>query len=637
MSSDLASQSDEAVIRFADFELDTRVYELRKSGLPIHLQPQPCRVLALLASHPGRVFTREEIQREIWGEHTYVDFEQGLNVSIRQIRAALNDDPEKPRFVETLSRRGYRFLAKIEAGPSSASVRPVTPTPQVLRTAEWTHKRRWVALGVVALAAFIAAITLLVRVRSPAGSTASAHIRSIAVLPLENLSGDPGQDYFVEGMHEALITELSKISALKVISRASTMRYKGTEKPLPQVARELSVDGVVEGSVLRDGDQVRITVRLVHGSTNRYLWGENYQRELRRILALQSEVARAIAWEIQVKVTPAESTRLAGARPVNPEAYELYLRGRYFWRRLTAKDAWKTLGSFERAIEKDPFSALAYSGLADAYSFLGNQGFAPPREVFPKAKAAALRAVELDEDLAEAHTALARVYRNYDWDWLRAEAEYRRAIELNPNTSSGNAYGSYANLLTLLGRHEEAIAMHQRARELDPVAVGVGSSGFDFYFARRYDEAIEEIRKALELNPNDGEQHTFLGKAYLQKGARKEAIAELERGFQLLEEAGVTGAGAELTYAYALSGQPAEASKVLAGLMGFKQPYFRPYRIALAYTGLGEKERAFVWLGRAYAERDPNLFFINAEPMLDPLRPDPRFQDLLRRMNFPEN
>jgi len=350
-------------------------------------------------------------------------------------------------------------------------------------------------------------------------------------------------------------------------------------------------------------------------------------------LSLQGEIARTIADEVKAKVTPDVQARLASARPVNPEAHQLYLKGRYYWWKRTGKDLWKSIEYFQQAIEKDPIYAPPYSGLADAYSILGNNGFVRADEAFPKARMAGLKALELDANLAEAHIAMGRVFRNYDWDWSRAEAEYRRAIELNPN--SADAHLAYAALLSLLGRHDEALAVNKRGRELDPLAIRISAHvGSVLYFARRYDEAIGELRKALDLDPNDGMTHTFLGMVYLQKGRRQEALAELERGFSLWRAGGLSRGF--LLYGYAVAGKRPEARNAVAALpQAVKEGYVSPYNVALAHLGLGDKDESFAWLERAYAERDPVLAFINVEPTLDPLRSDPRFQDLLRRMNFP--
>ncbi len=482
--------------------------------------------------------------------------------------------------------------------------------------------------GVVVVAIVVAAAYLYVAHKKLAA--APPQITSLAVLPLANLSSDASQEYFADGMTEALITDLSKIKALKVISRTSVMQYKGVKKPLPEIARELGVNGIIEGSVLRSGDRVRITAQLINAVNDTHVWADNFDRDLRDVLTLQSEVARAIAQEIRVAVTPAEQQQLASARPVNPEAHELYLKGRYYWWKRSAPELAKAIELFEQAIALDPNYALAYAGLADGYSTSANSTFQPPEVGRVKAKAAALKAVALDDSLAEAHVALGRVYRNFDWDWARAEAEYRRAIVLNPN--SADAYLAYANLLSFRGRHDEAIAANRRAHELDPLATRIASHlAAVLYNARRYDEAIAASQKALELAPDDSQSHNFMGKSYLEKGMFTEAVAELSRGYNANGNNGSTA----LVSAYAAAGKTADARRVYAGWMAeSRRSYLSPYVLAIAQVGVAGDDQIFAWLEKSYRERDPQLPAVNVDPIWDRFRSDPRFVDLLRRMNL---
>jgi TolB-like protein/Flp pilus assembly protein TadD len=456
---------------------------------------------------------------------------------------------------------------------------------------------------------------------------------SLAVLPLENMGQDPDQEYFADGMTEALITELSKISALRVISRTSAMQYKGVKKPLPQIARELNVDALIEGSVLREGDQVRITVQLIQGTTDKHLWAESYQRELRGVLVLQSEMARAIAREIGMMVSLEDQVRLASARRVNPEAHELYLKGRHFWNQRTDEGLMKSIEYFQQAIAIDPMYALGYAGLADAYNILGSNRLRDPKEVFPKARTAAERALELDENLAEAHAVLGAIKFNYEWDWAGARRALRRSIELNPGYAT--AHQRYALLSSILGEHEVAIEEMKLARRLDPlsarISVNVGSMLFR---AREYEQAIVELRKALELYPNDAAAHSGLGAVYVQKGMYEEAIKEFKevRRFIPDAQAGLGGLG----YAYAVSGDKTEATKILKQLQQLSERRFvPPATVALIHIGLGDKNRAFEWLEKAYQDRNPTLSGLRVDPRFDPLRDDPRFRDLLLRMNLP--
>jgi serine/threonine-protein kinase len=455
---------------------------------------------------------------------------------------------------------------------------------------------------------------------------------SIAVLPITNLSGDPELEYFADGMTEALITDLAQISALKVISRTSVMQYKGAKKPLPEIANELKVDVVLEGSVQCFGERVKITAQLIEAATDRHLWAKSYERELRDILALQNEVARAVADEIQVKLTPQEQARLMSVHPVNPEAYQAYLKGRYYWNKRTKEGFKKGIDYFTTAIEIDPAYALAYAGLADCYNLLGNWGYLPPKETFPKAKVAAMKAIEIDERLAEAHTSLAFLSMFYDWDWLEAEREFKRAIELNPNYATAHQwYGEYLALVR--GQFDQAIAEMKRAQELDPLSLTISANlGWVIYLSRQYEQAIEQLRKTLELDPSFVLAHLHLGWVYVQEARYEEAIAELQKVVTFSEDAGY--ALVSLGTAYALSGKKVEAQKVLKKLKGTsKQHYISPGHMAFVYIGLGEKDQAFAWLEKAYEKRDGWLVYL-MDPCFDPLRSDPRFTELLKKVGL---
>ncbi len=489
------------------------------------------------------------------------------------------------------------------------------------------------AVGIAAVVLLLALLGLdLERLRDRLlGGPAPGPITSLAVLPLENLMGDPEQEYFVDGMTEALISELAQIGALKVISRTSVMRFKGTDKSLPEIARDLGVDGIIEGSVLRAGDQVRITAQLIEGATDRHLWASSYERDLSNILALQSEVARAIAREIKIKLTPREQARLASPRPVNTEVYQLYLRGRYHWNQRTQEGFKKGLEFFEQALETDPTYPLAYAGLAETYSLLANYFFLPPQEAFPRAKAAATKALEIDDTLAEAHTSLAFARHHYDWDWSGAEGEYKRALELNPGYATAHQW--YAEYLTTVGRHEEAIAEIRRAQELDPLSLVIDANvGRLLYSTRQYDRAIEELQNTLMLDPNYFWAHVFLGMAFEQKGMYAEAMAEAQKVVAL----GGGGPNVVLTRAYAASGRTDDARKVLKALQQRYGEDVESYSMGGIHAALGEQDEAFAWLEKAFEENSFFLVFLRADPRFDPLRTDPRFADLLGRLSFPE-
>ncbi len=625
-----------AILRFGDFELDLKGGQLRKAGVLVKLQPQPFKVLALLASHASEVVTREEIQQQIWGNDTFVDFERGLNFCIKQIRATLGDDAETPRYVETLPKRGYRFIATVE-GLGRASP-PTEASPEVATPTGSRSRRRPVWMTVLALAAVLAVAGYFgwQSFRPPVQPLAGKIM--LAVLPFDNLSGDPDQDYFSDGMTEEMITQLGRLNPerLGVIGRTSIVRYKGTNKSIEEIGRELKVEYLLEGSVRREADRARISVQLIQVSDQTQLWAANYDRVLGGILSLQSEVAEAVAREIQVKLTPQQEARLASARPVNPEAYEAYLKGRYHWRLRTPEALEKSIKFFKDAIAKDSAYALGYAGLADSYLLLGSAPYdaVPPREVMPRAREAAIKALAIDDTLAEAHTSLAHAKLFYDWDWSGAEREFQRALELNP--SYATAHHWYAYQLWVRGRLDQALEEVQRARELDPFSLVINLvMGRHFYFTRRFDLAIAQFKEALEMEPNFFLGHFDLGLAYAQVGRHEEALAEFQQAVRLSGSSPLCVAG--LGYAYALAGRKSEARMVLDDLRQISQrrrvPAIYPAGI---YAGLGEKDRALEWLEHAYEERSDVLILLKLEPIFDPLRSDPRFQSLLLRLNFPE-
>jgi serine/threonine-protein kinase len=464
------------------------------------------------------------------------------------------------------------------------------------------------------------------------GWTSPPKIGSLAVLPLENLSHDPEQEYFADGMTEALITDIAKIGTLRVISRTSVMRYKGTKKPLSQIARELNVDAIVEGSVQHSGDKVRIDAQLIDARKDRNLWTESYQSDLSDVLTLQGNVARAVAGEVRAQLTPQESASISKSQTVNPRAYESYLQGRYFWNKRTAADLNAAIKSFNGAIALDPTYARAYAGLADSYATLGNNRLLPPDEAFPKAEAAAEKALSLDEDLAEAHASLAFAHWNYDFDWNVVDREYKRAIELNPGYAT--AYHWYSGYLSGMGRHSEAIAAVKKARELDPLSPRINANvGFILYFARQYDAAIEELQKTLQMDTTSNAPYLYLGMAYLQEGKSQEAIVALEKNSRISDTPAADSL--DLAYGYAVARQRQDSLKLLHQVMAEPNKTYMPALwVARVYTALGEKEEALTWLRKAYDERSPQLPFLNVDPRWDPLRSEPRFQDLLRRMKL---
>jgi len=473
--------------------------------------------------------------------------------------------------------------------------------------------------------------------RKPSVVTAPrAQITSLVVLPFENLSADKDQAYFADGMTDELIAHLAKIRSLRVISRTSSMEYKGTHKTLSQIARDLNVDAVVEGTVLRSGDRVRITAELVQVATDRHLWAETYESQLGDILTLQSHVTSAIVNEIRVKLTPEDQVRLAATRPVSTQSYENYLKGRYYWNKRSQEGLTKAINYFQVAIEKDPNYALAYAGLADCYSIIGSVivGTVPAAEVAPKARAAALKSLELDNTLAEAHTSLATVRFNYDWDWNSAASGFRRAVELNP--SYATAYQRNSLYLMSMGRTTESIAEMNRAHDLDPLSTSTNFSlGSRLYMAREYDQAIEQLRNTIDMDPGFVLPHLVLGQAYEQKKAYDQAITELRRAVDFSQNSPPVLAA--LARTYAVSGRTTEARNLLDQLMQqSKKQYVSPFYVAIVYAGLGEKDQALDWLEKAYGDHSNAIVFLKVDPQLDTLRASPRFHELQRKLRLPE-
>jgi TolB-like protein/DNA-binding winged helix-turn-helix (wHTH) protein/Flp pilus assembly protein TadD len=629
---------------FGVFELDLRAGELRKHGLRVRLQEQPFQVLAMLLEHPGDVVTREELQKRLWPADTFVDFDHGLNKAINKLRESLGDSAESPRFVETVARRGYRFLAEVKVADAASVHSPALVTPP--QPAAEARDRPGLAGKLampkhflpplawkISVFVLLLLMTSLVTWKLHSRNRSSPVIRSLAVLPFESLSSDASQDYFADGMTDELISDLGQVSALRVVSRTSVMPYKRARKPLPQIARELNVDAVVEGTVLRSGDQVRITAQLIEASADKHLWSQSYEGELRDTLALQNKVAKAIADQIGISLNPQEQAALKNVKVVNPNAYVSYLKGRYFWNKRTADSLKVALAYFNQAIDEDPKYAQAYSGLADTYALLGDWQYAvmTAKEAFPKAKAAAIEALELDGALGEAHNSLAFCLDGFDWDLDSAGREFRRAIELNPGYATAHHW--YAWHLSLLGRYGEAIAEMRRAENLDPLSLIINADLAELLvIAHFYDESIFQSRKTIEMDPNFGLAHNHLGQAYLQKHMNDEAVAELQKAVQL--SGGSPTCIANLARAYVASGKRNEAEKLLSELKKRSSPgYSHGSEIAVIYTSLGDTDQAMNWLEKGYQERfNPGVLL---RPGFDPLRSDPRFEDLVRRVGLP--
>jgi TolB-like protein/DNA-binding winged helix-turn-helix (wHTH) protein/Tfp pilus assembly protein PilF len=625
---------------FGSFEVDTVSGELRRQGLKIRLQDQPFRLLVLLLGRAGDVVTREEVREKLWPADTYVDFDHSLNTAVRKLREALGDSADAPRYVETLARRGYRFIAPVAsrrtaevAHSADADVASVRPSPAARLS---TSPLRLLILAIVVICA--AALIAYWALPRPGPPTQSGRRLTLAVLPFDNLSRDADQEYLSDGLTEEMITQLGRLEPdrLRVLARSSTWKYKRADRDIGRLRRELGVDYVLEGSLRRAGERVRVSAQLVQVDDQSQVWAETYERDLRDVLILESEVAEAVARTIVVKLTPEAQARLARARPVRSEAYQDYLRGRFFWSRRTEAALKQALGYFQKAIAADPGYAPAYSGLADSYSSLGASsiiGGLPPRQAIPEAKAAALKALQIDGTLAEAHTSLAMVHLLYDWDLAASEREFRRALELDANYTVAHHW--YSHCLLVLGRTEESLAESKRALELEPLQLVVGIHlGWHYLYMRQYDQAIEQFRKTLELDPAFPQAQRYAAWAYLQKGMHPEAIAALRAALNSIgRNAGIEG---ELGHVLAVAGRRAEALAILEGLGDLSATrYVSPYSVALVHTGLGDRDQALAWLDKAYDERSDYMPYLKLEPMLDGLRSDHRFAALVARVGLP--
>jgi TolB-like protein/DNA-binding winged helix-turn-helix (wHTH) protein/Tfp pilus assembly protein PilF len=606
--------------RFDIFTLDVRTGELTHEGKRRHLRQQPLELLLALLEQPGELVTREALAKRLWPAGTFVVFDRGLNKAINHLREALGDSVEQPRFIETLPRKGYRFIAPVTTDdPALPETPPETPpevAPRRFRPRPWM-----IAAGSVmaCLAILLAANFGGLRSRIASRWRAAPQISALAVIPLENLSKDPEQEYFADGITDALITDLAKISDFRVTSRTSIMRYKGARKSIRDIGRELNVDAVVEGTVTRSGNRVRITAQLIQVSTDMHLWAETYERDLSEILSVQNEVATDIARSVSTLVRP-----LGQPQRVNPEAYGSYLKGRYFFYQYTSLGWQQAIDNFNRAIESDRNFAPAYSGLAHVYIVAGAYGAIPSREALPRGKAAAAQALELDDNLASAHYALATAYAWYDWDWASAEKEFRRALELDPNDALGrNWYGGY---LSLRGRHDEAVDEHERARELEPYSLIINANlARSLYWARRYDEAIQQARKTLQMDPRFGVALFWLEGSLRHKSLFQDAVAlrlaistpERARSIQdTFSKAGFQGILRGEGEEFKNSGNLIEAAR--------------------CFAQIGEKEEALSLLEQCYQNRCSSMATLKAEPDFDVLGSEARFQRLLEKLRLVE-
>ena len=630
------------------FEIDLGSGEVHKSGRKVPLQEQPFRVLAILLERPGDLIAREELQARLWPADTFVGFDEGINTAIRKLRVAFGDSADNPRFIETIPRRGYRFMA-----PVHEAVAEPAPLPQSVAvgvaTAELPQERsrrvRWPVLALSAVVLLtVLAITYLRRPHSPKRSSAQKRAM-LAVLPFQNMSNDPSQEYFSDGLTEETITDLGQLSPeqLGVIARTSAMAYKHTNKTVSQIGRELGVDYILEGSVRREGGEARVSAQLIRVSDQTHLWAQNYERELHDLLLIENELGKAIARQVQINLSPEQEIDLSKMRTVNPEAYDLYLKGRFYWNQRNPAAIKESIGYLQQATAKDPNFALAYVGLADAYNIGNILGVYSAKESLPHAKTAATKALALDPSLAEAHAALGMVKSHYDFDFPGARTEFLKAIELNPNSAYTHLF--YSNCyLAPMGRISEAIAENQRALQLDPLSLPINNfMGVTYMFAGDYEKAYQQFQHTIAMDPTFPLAHQYFYFLLAAMGKYEEGIKENEKS-ELLSGVSSEDATVEanaMLQAFKTGGERGLWQKNLEqALQALNKPsgeLVDPGGVAAAYALAGDKDNAFKWLDKAYQERDgATITVLKCEPGFKNLRGDPRFADLLRRMGLPE-
>jgi TolB-like protein/DNA-binding winged helix-turn-helix (wHTH) protein len=637
-------------VSFGPFTVDFRSAELKKHGVRVKIQDRPFEILTILLERPGEVVTRDELRNRLWPEGTFVDFDNNISASVGKLRGTLSDSAAMPRYVETVG-RGYRFIAQVTRVPATlegpkptlgpqaaAQRRPAqVSAPRIMQASPPRAHRIWIPVaGAVTLLTLAGFLVYSLLSRTPSRRTSGKVM--LAVLPFSNLTGDATQEYFSDGLTEEMITQLGRLETQRigVIARTSVMSYKNTSQPLPRIAQELGVQYVLEGSVRRYAQRIRIAAQLIGAQDQSHLWAREYDRQLSDVLTLQSEIAETIAGEIQIALgTNWQRPAVARSGPLSPQsykAYDLYLQGRYYWNKRTPGGFRKALELFQQATENDPGYARAYAGLADSYAMMSNYGFAAANDCMPKARAAALKALQSDDSLAEAHTSLAVIAQDYDWDWQTAEKEYRRAIELNANYATAHHW--YAEYLAYQGRFDEALAESERARELDPLSLIIAAdNGAIFYFSRQYDRAIERFRAVLNMDPGFARAHLVIV-AYAQKGQFAAALADIDAWRHTAgDQPWIVGWEA---YVYGRAGQHAKARQALQKVEDLSRKWQAdPTQFMIvSYSGIGDKENCLTWLEKAIRERTNVPTGLKVDPLYDPLRSDPRFQALLRRVGL---
>jgi TolB-like protein/DNA-binding winged helix-turn-helix (wHTH) protein/Flp pilus assembly protein TadD len=658
-------------IRFGEgYELDLRPRRLRRGSHVLKLERIPLEILVLLLEHSDEIVTRDQIVSRIWGQGIFLDTDNSINGAIRKLRQVLKDDAEAPRFIQTVTGQGYRFIALVitpkEASAASEPETSVVPTSdrdfvseldgwlqarrlrlvepdQDLEAEKATHAGtahepgnrkgyRRLFVGVAALVPVACLLSFLAVWGWRRASSPPVHSHGkivLAVLPFENLSRDPDQEFFSDGLTEEMIAQVGKLNRdqLTVVARSSVAKYKGNILAAKEIGKELNADYLVQGSVRRWSDRVRITVQLIQAQSQTDLWTESYDRELKDLLAVQDSVVQSIASQIHIALTEEQKTRLANPRQTRPEAYEAYLKGRYYWNKRTADGMQKSELYFQQAIDSDPTYAAAYSGLADCNSGLTWHGFKSPADELPKAYAAARKAVEIDPQSAEAHASLGLVL-SHRWDWAGAEAEFRRALELDPQYA--NAHHWYGDYLSIRSRHDEALAEARHALELDPLNLMISTwVGLRYYMARNYSAAIEQNRNSVELDSNFAAAHLLLGEDYVQAGLHSEGVSELKRAASLSGSSPLYTA--QVAVALAVAGRKREALRIAHELETVsRKRYVSPYGLAQIYAALKSNEDTFKWLQAAYSDHAVWMGYLAVDPIFDHYRSDPRFQELLR-------
>ena len=664
-------------IRFGeDFELDYRPRRLRRGSQVLKLERIPLEILVLLLERRGEIVSRDEIVSRIWGNDVFLDTDNSVRGAIRKVRQVLKDDPETPRFIQTVTGRGYRFIAPVvssEEGQPTKPPRPETslgpagaqslaseldswledrrlrlvdeeqeraagqaPHAEPRRAQGLRRARPWIFAGIASLLVVCVLSLLAFRGWRRASNVPTALQRKtvLAVLPFDNLSRDPDQEFFSEALTEEMIAQVGKLNRerLTVVARSSVAKYKGSMLAAREIGKELNADYLLQGSVRRSADRVRITVQLIQARDQTDVWTESYDRELKDVLTVQDSVVRSIASQIHIALTQEQAKRLATPRQTKPEAYEAYLKGRYYWNKRTGDSMQKAKQYFQEAIDNDPRYAAAYSGMADCNSGLAWHGFESPAEALPKAYAAARKALEINPESAEAHAFL-RLAMSHRWDWRGAETEFRRALELDPEYA--NAHHWYADYLSIKSRHDEAIAESKRALELDPLNLMVNTwVGLRYYLARDYSHAIEQNRKSVELDPNFAAAHLLLGEDYVQAGLRGEAVNELKKAASLSGRSPLYTAQAAV--ALAVAGQNREALRIAHELeTSSRKRYVSPYGLAQIYAALSNNEKTFKWLQATYEDHAVWMGYLAVDPIFGRYRSNERFKALLRRIDLP--